>query len=308
MPSSRRRIGAGCSSATGSTRRCIRSAAIWERGPTAGASIRWPSAWPPRSSTCPTDVAPGGPQARAVEELLAACVDRIVVPPRGGTGGPVAARLAGHATSANGTRSRMRGDRARRPRHRVLEQRLGPSKTRNRSAQRPADGVARPGRRLGQHRDRRAGSDRPGLPLPRDLDRIRRGCARLCDPQRQRQDGVQRGQPRDLAGDPAGGLGPGAARAGGPEPGHGHVQARGSRLLPAPALRQAGARRGRPPVPRRVLQCRSRPGAQLRLDQRPLLGVAVGPRPCGPGRAGRRRGRSRGCGQHGLAASPLAPA
>jgi dTDP-4-amino-4,6-dideoxygalactose transaminase len=38
----------------------------------------------------PTDVPPGGPQAHAVEELLAACVDRIVVPPRGGTGGPVA--------------------------------------------------------------------------------------------------------------------------------------------------------------------------------------------------------------------------
>ena len=36
MPSSRRRIGAGCSSATGSARRCIRSAAICGTGPTAG--------------------------------------------------------------------------------------------------------------------------------------------------------------------------------------------------------------------------------------------------------------------------------
>jgi perosamine synthetase len=38
----------------------------------------------------PTDVPPAGPQAHAVEELLGACVDRIVVTPRGGTGGPVA--------------------------------------------------------------------------------------------------------------------------------------------------------------------------------------------------------------------------
>ena len=36
----------------------------------------------------PTDLPPGGPQAHAVEELLEACVDRILVTPRGGAAGP----------------------------------------------------------------------------------------------------------------------------------------------------------------------------------------------------------------------------
>ena len=36
----------------------------------------------------PTDLPPGGPQAHAVEELLEACVNRILVTPRGGARGP----------------------------------------------------------------------------------------------------------------------------------------------------------------------------------------------------------------------------
>ena len=47
-------------------------------------------------------------------------------------------------------------------------------------------------------------------------------------------------------------------------------EARG--FWPARALQEAGARRGRAPVPRRLHQHRSRPGAQLRLDQRAVLG------------------------------------